>query len=158
MHCVENSYYISKYCEERKGRYLHVTLRVYLLDSTRSPSMLLALQYTCWPLSSGTPVYCSNETVLYRSLASCCIEVVIWVKISEVPLYQVMFAAGLTRLFVIQVMLMDLDAMTVVWGVDNVSVDTGTVGIKNCFTSFEIPGYSNSGVLSINRTKIFIFA
>lgn len=47
-------------------------------------------------------------------------------KISEVPLYQVMFAAGLTRSSVIQVMLMDLDALTVVGGVDNVSVDTGT--------------------------------
>lgn len=49
-----------------------------------------------------------------------------------------MIAAGLTGSFVIQVMLMDLDALTVVlvWGVDNVSVDTGTVGIKNCFTSF----------------------
>lgn len=46
-----------------------------------------------------------------------------------------MFAAGLIRSFVIQVMLMDLDAMTVVWGDDNVSVDTGTVGVNNCFTS-----------------------
>lgn len=47
-----------------------------------------------------------------------------------------MFAAGLIRSFVMQVMLMDLDAMTAVWGDDNVSVDTGTVEIKNCFTSF----------------------
>lgn len=47
-----------------------------------------------------------------------------------------MFAAGLTGSSVIQVMLMDLDALTVVGGVDNVSVDTGTVGIKNCFTFF----------------------
>lgn len=44
-----------------------------------------------------------------------------------------MFAAGLTRSFVIQVMLMDLDALTVVWGVDNVSVDTGTVRRKKLF-------------------------
>lgn len=68
-----------------------------------------------------------------------------------------MFAAGLTRLFVKQVMLMDLDAVTAVWGDDNVSVDTGTVGIKNCFTSFEIPGYSNSGLLSlIERKYLFL--
>lgn len=124
---------ISEHCEERKIHYLHVTLRVYLLDSTCSPSMLLALQYTCWPLSSGTPVYCRTETVLYRSLASCWIEVVIWVKIPEFSLYQVMLAAGLTRSSVIQVMLMDLDALTVVWGVDNVSVDTGTVRRKKLF-------------------------
>lgn len=123
---------------------------MYLLDSTCSPSMLLALQYTCWPLSSGTPVYCSTETVLYKSLASCCIEVVIWVKISAFSLYQVMFAAGLTGSFVLQVMVMDLDALTAVWGVDNVSVETGTVGINNCFTSFQ------HLQLLINRMKIFI--
>lgn len=114
--------------------------------------MLLALQYTCWPLSSGTPVYCSTETVLYKSLASCCIEVVIWVKISAFSLYQVMFAAGLTGSFVLQVMLMDLDALTVVWGLDNVSVDTGTVGINNCFTSFQ----HLQLLIHVNRMKIFI--
>lgn len=63
-----------------------------------------------------------------------------------------MLAAGLTRSFVIQVMLMDLDAMTVVWVVDNVSVDTGTEGVNNCFHSFCI--YK----LSIIRMKICMFA
>lgn len=75
-------------------RYIHKTVSTLTVEFTLSPGLLLAVQYTCFPLSDLTALIDSVDIVLTRpSYKFVCTFV--WFVMSTVDMYHVILAGGL---------------------------------------------------------------
>lgn len=109
-------------------QYLHQTITVCIIDWTLRPNMLLAVQYTCFPLSVLT-TWLSSCDVVFTKLFDTSVVFVDWLVISVDDMYHVILAGGL-QYDVIQVRFICCPAITVIGVGVTVTDVTGTVKFK----------------------------